>query len=203
VNRLILVRHAHSASNAGDAVNGVPPGLGLSAEGREQARALGRDLAGEEIDLGVSSRLLRARETLELALEGRAIPLAVEPLLDEVGFGSFEGGLLADYRTWAWSSGPEVVGPGGGEARAAIAARIAAGLEALLERPEAVILAVSHGLPVRYVLDAAVGSVPVARPDQVPNASAHRLGRPDVERAAETLRRWAAAPSFSDPPFGG
>ena len=47
--------------------------------------------------------------------------------------------------------------PGGGETRADAARRIAAGLGALLDRPERVILAVTHGLPLRYVLDAADG----------------------------------------------
>ena len=71
---LILARHAHAASNVGDIVNAVPPGGGLSATGIEEARALGRLLAAEPIDLGVSSRLQRAQETLALALAGRTIP---------------------------------------------------------------------------------------------------------------------------------
>ena len=66
------------------------------------------------------------------------------------------------------------------------------------------ILAVSHGLPVRYVLDAADGSLPGAsgsRRSRTP--SPYRLERAQVERAAATLRGWAAAPRFADTPFGG
>lgn len=201
MNTLILARHAHSVSNVEDTVNGVPPGRGLSADGSEQARALGRSLVTEPIGLGVSSRLRRTQDTLALALDGRGIPVFVEPLLDEVGFGSFEGGPLDAYRAWAWANGPSAPCPGGGETRADIAARLAAGLVALLQRPEATVLAVSHGLPVRYVLDAATGRVPVARPDHVPHATPYRLGHGEVERAAETLRHWAAAPRFADPPI--
>jgi probable phosphoglycerate mutase len=203
VRTLILVRHAHSASNVGDIVNGVPPGRGLSPTGSEQARSLGRDLVSEPIDLGVSSRLQRARDTLELAFSGRRIPCLVEPLLDEVGFGSFEGGPLTQYRAWAWSHGPGAACPGGGETRAEIAARIAAGLDALLGRSEATILAVSHGLPVRYALDAAEGRVPAARPDQVLHATPYRLEPASVERAGQTLRTWASEPTFADTPLGG
>jgi len=207
VNNLILARHAHATSNVGDIVNAVPPGGGLSSEGIEQARALGRLLASESIDLGVSSRLLRAQETLALALADRGLPTVIEPLLDEIGFGSFEGGPLVAFRAWAWEHEPEAPCPGGGESRVSAAVRFAAGLTALLRRPEATILAVSHGLPLRYVLDAADGSFPTARVAPVPHATPYRLERESVERAAETLRAWAAEPRFADPradtPFGG
>jgi broad specificity phosphatase PhoE len=203
VNTLFVARHAHAASNAGDVVNGIPPGEGLSPQGIEEARLLGRRLAAEPIELGVSSRLRRASETLAIALAGRDIPLVVEPDLDEIGFGAFEGGSLAEYRAWAWENHPEAVCPGGGETRLDAALRIADGLSALLDRPEEVILAVTHGLPVRYVLDAADGSFPGQRLAHVPHAAPFRLERPQVERAAETLRAWAHSPHFADTPFGG
>jgi broad specificity phosphatase PhoE len=203
VNTLLLARHAHAASNVGDVVNAVPPGEGLSGQGAGEARELAARLAGEPIGLGVSSRLQRAQETLELALGGREVPRAVEPLLDEIGFGSFEGGSLEAYRAWAWSSGPADCCPGGGETRVAAAARIADALEALLGRPEETILAVSHALVVRYVLDAADGSFPGRHVGRVEHAVPFRLDRASVERAASALRAWAAAPRFSDTPSGG
>ena len=204
MNTLILARHAHSVSNVGDTVNGIPPGRGLSSTGTEQARALGLDLASETIDLGVSSRLQRTQDTLALALDGREIPRLVEPLLDEVGFGSFEGGPLAEYRAWAWSHGPGAPCPGGGETRADIAARIAAGLVALLRRPQATVLAVSHGLPVRYVLDAAEGRVPVgasragpARHARTGSSEPTSSGRPRRSRTGR-LRRTSSVPRLVD-----
>ena len=134
---LIIARHAHAASNAGDMVSGIPPGEGLSAQGAEEAVALGVQLAQEPIELGASSRFRRASETLALALAGRGVPLIVEPGLDEIGFGSFEGGSLAAYRAWAWKHGPDAACPGGGETRADAARRVAAALAALLDRPRA------------------------------------------------------------------
>jgi broad specificity phosphatase PhoE len=198
---LILARHAHAASNAGDTINGIPPGEGLSPQGAEEAVALGVRLQSEPIELGVSSRFRRASETLTLA--GRGVPFLVEPGLDEIGFGSFEGGALAAYRAWAWKHPPEAACPGGGETRADAARRIAAGLVVLLGRPERVILAVTHGLPLRYVLDAADGSFPGQRLASVPHAVPFRFERAQVERAAATLEEWAAAPRFADTPFGG
>lgn len=69
----LLVRHAATVPGIGD-----PPGFrlddcatqrNLSAEGREQARALGRRLAGREIAIGavLSSRWCRCLETARLA----------------------------------------------------------------------------------------------------------------------------------------
>lgn len=200
---LILARHAHAESNAGDTVNGIPPGAGLSPQGAAEAVVLGEQLAGEPIELGVSSSFRRASETLALALAGRQVPLVVERGLDEIGFGSFEGGPLAVYRAWAWGNGPDAPCPGGGETRAAAARRIAGGLAALLGRPERVILAVTHGLPLRYALDAADGSFPGQRLASVPHAVPFVLGRAQVERAAATLEEWGAAPRFVDTPFGG
>ena len=110
--------------------------------------------------------------------------------LDEIGFGSYEGGALADYRSWAWSNEPDALCPGGGESRVDAADRIAAALIELLERPEETILAVTHALPVRYVLDASDGSFPAARIARVPHATPFALDADAVELAAETLRVW-------------
>ena len=200
---LLLARHAHAASNLHDVVNCVPPGNGLSEQGVEEASGLGAMLAGERINLGVSSRLLRAQETLAVVLEGRDVPRLVEPLLDEIGFGSFEGGSLEAYRSWAWTHGPAEECPGGGETRVEAATRVAAALGALLARPEEAILAVSHALPIRYALDAATGAAPGQRVGRVEHAVPYRLERTDAERAAATLTAWAAAPQFIDTPFGG
>ena len=198
MNRLLLVRHAHARSNADDRISSTPPGEGLSDLGVEEALALRETLAYEPIGLGVATRLARAQETLELALGGRDVPRLVLPELDEIGFGSFEGGALADYRTWAWSNEPDALCPGGGESRVAVAERLAAALDVLLARPEETVLAVSHALPIRYVLDAADGLFPAARIAHVPHATPLALDAEAVERAAETLRVWGTAPRFAD-----
>jgi broad specificity phosphatase PhoE len=198
LRRLLLARHGHARSNVDESVSSVPPGEGLSELGVEEALALREALAAEPIDLGVATPLVRTQETLELALGSRDVPRIVLPGLAEIGFGSFEGGPLSAYRAWAWSTEPDAVCPGGGESRAHAAERIAGGLDQLLARPEEVVLAVSHALPIRYVVDAADGSFPAARIEPVPHASAFDLDAEAVERAAETLRVWATAPRFAD-----
>ena len=159
---------------------------------------LGRELAARRIDLGVATRLVRTQETLEAALEGRATPLLVLAALDEIHFGAFEGGPVGPYRAWAWSHAADAPCPGDGESRAQAAARYANGLDAVLERSEDIVLAVSHALAVRYVVDASGGRFPASRVTPVAHASVHELTADAVARAAETLRAWADAPRFAD-----
>jgi broad specificity phosphatase PhoE len=199
VETLFIARHAEAASNVDDVVSGVPPGNGLSARGRRQARELGAALTGEAIELGVSSELRRARETLELALAGRDVPMTTLAAFNEINFGRYEGGPLAAYREWAWSTDPDVECPGGGESRSSAAARFAGALDWLIARPESTILLIGHALPIRYVLDASDGRFPAAKIGQIGHAEPHRLGRDAVEAAAETLRVWSEAPRFSAP----
>lgn len=193
------MRHAHARSNVTDRVSSTPPGEGLSEQGVEEALALRETLAYAGVGLGVATRLARTQETLELALGGLDVERIVLSALDEIGFGAYEGGPLGEYRSWAWANEPDAACPGGGESRVEAAERIAGGLAALLSRPEDVVVAVSHSLPIRYVLDASDGRFPAARIEHVPHATPFALAADAVERAAETLRVWATAPRFADP----
>ena len=84
--RLLLSRHAESESNARREVNGTLGPVHLTETGREQARALGEALAGEPIELCLTSEFPRTIETAALALEGRDIRQVVLPGLNEIGF---------------------------------------------------------------------------------------------------------------------
>jgi probable phosphoglycerate mutase len=204
VETLLLARHAFAVSNLdGGTASCTPPGDGLVPEGVEQARRLAAALAAEDVGLGVATELRRTQETLALALEGRDVSRIFVPELNEIGFGRFDGGPLADYRAWAWSEPAELPAPGGGESRAAAAARYGRGLRLLLARPERVVVAVGHALSIRYVLDAANGLVPAARMVPVPHAETHRLTDDEVLRAAVLLESWSRAPRFRHPPEGG
>ncbi len=126
MERLFLARHAESESGVLGRVNGdLRFPSRLTEEGRAQARTLGRSLAGEEIDLCATSEFPRTIETADLALEGRSVPRLVVPDLNEIGFGAFEGGPLADYRVWAFAHGSAEDGPGGAESRLGTARRFA------------------------------------------------------------------------------
>lgn len=193
---LFLARHAAAGSNRDGLAWSSIPGEGLTPEGVEQARRLGAELADEEIDLGVATDLLRTQETLELALEGRHVPRLVVSELNEIDFGEFDGGPLADYRAWAGSHEPMVEAPGRGESRAAAAARFAAGLRLVLELPEANVLLVGHALCIRYFLDAARGLVPAPLMVPLEHAVAYRLTAAEARAAALLLEEWSRAPRF-------
>ncbi len=197
---ILLVRHALAASNRDRLASGTAPGEGLTPDGVEQARTLGETLEGEPIDLGVASEYRRTQETLEHALRGRKVPRIVVPELNEIRFGSFDGGLLERYRTWAGAESPGLEAPGGGESRAQAAARFARGLRIVLTRPEQTALVVTHALAVRYVLDAVEGLVPAAlMASPVDHSFPYRLPAADVERAADLLEGWSGDPRFRDP----
>jgi broad specificity phosphatase PhoE len=198
VETLLLARHGFAGSNRDDVASCTIPGEGLTPEGTEQARALGASLVDTEIALAATTELSRTRETLRLALEGREIPTVVVPELNEIHFGSFDGGPLETYRAWAAAHSPSVRTPGGGESRAEAAARFACGLRVLLACEEEPILLVGHALALRYVVDAADGLVPAARMAPVAHAQSFQLARDDVVRAASLLEAWGAAPRFRD-----
>jgi broad specificity phosphatase PhoE len=197
---LFLARHGLAESNRDGLAACSAPGSGLTSEGVEQARRLGAELADERIELGIASEHRRTQDSLDLALAGRDVPRLVVRELNEIHFGSFDGGLLAEYRAWAGRESPSLQAPGGGESRADAAARYARAIHAILARPERSALAIGHALGIRYVLDAARGLVPAAlMAEPVEHAVPYRLEADELERAAQVLERWSGEPRFRDP----
>jgi probable phosphoglycerate mutase len=196
VRELLVARHGESEFSARQLVNG-DPGVScpLTETGRDQARALGRVLEREAIDLCAVTEFERVRETAELALADRKVPFLVVPELNDPRYGEFEGGSLDAYREWVWERGA-LDAPPGGEHRGEIVSRYARGLRVLLERPEETVLLVAHSLPIAYLRDAAVGTAPRSRMDMVEYAQVLRFGRGELERAIEVLETWAAAPAW-------
>jgi probable phosphoglycerate mutase len=171
--------------------------VGLTERGEAEARRLGRELADERLGLAVHTGFPRTRETLELALAGRDVPVVKEPRLGDPRAGDFEGLTLDDYRAWAWSEGSHTEAPGGGECRLAIVTRYAAAYRTLLDRPERTILAVVHALPIAYLLLARGGEPPRPRVDvHVEYARPYPFVRDELERSLGVLERWCAAPTW-------
>ena len=198
MERVVLARHGESELSVVGRTNGDPSiAVALTETGREEARQLGRDLADEAVDLCVTSEFLRAQETADLALAGRQVPRLVLAELNDIRFGEFEGRPLTEYRAWAHSHGPDEPAPGGGDSRAQTVARYVAAYGELLDRPEASVLVVAHGLPVRYVLDAVEGRNPAAAVSQVPYAEPFRLSVDELRKAVARLAAWADNPVWS------
>ncbi len=198
MERLILARHGESVYSARGLVNGDPAaGVGLTSRGEDEARALGRALAEEPLDLCIVSPFPRTRATLGLALAGRDVPIEEEPRLADPRAGAFEGRHLDEYRVWAWSAGSREDAPGGGESRLAVVHRYAEACRALLRRPERTILVVLHALPIAYLLLARDGTAPRARVDlEVRHAHPYTFAPEELERALTALDRWREAPTW-------
>ncbi|HKI92770.1 MAG TPA: histidine phosphatase family protein [Gaiellaceae bacterium] len=198
MERLILARHGESTASAHGLVNGDPAaGVGLTPAGEEQARALGRTLAAEPLDLCVVTAFPRTRATAALALAGRVVPVEEEPGLGDPGAGRFEGCHLDEYRAWAWAAGSGEPAPGGGESRRAIVDRYAAACRALLARPEGSILVVAHALAIAYLLAAREGTPPAARMDRtVAYAEPYPVAADELAAALAVLDRWREAPTW-------
>ncbi len=197
MDEVILARHGESELSVVGTVNGDPAvACALTAEGEQQARRLGARLAEVEIDLCVTSEFERAIRTADTALAGRDVPRLVLAELNDVRFGRFEGGTLADYRAWAAENEPTTEAPGGGESRSATVARYVRAYRTILARPERTILVVAHGLPIRYVLNALEETDPVPLVEQVAYAEPYTFERAAFERAVDRLERWAAQPAW-------
>jgi broad specificity phosphatase PhoE len=198
MDEVILARHGESELSVVGTVNGDPAvACALTDLGAQQARRLGERLADVEIDLCVTSEFERVRQTADLALAGRDVPRLVLPELNDVRFGRFEGGTLANYREWAGANEPTVEAPGGGESRAATVRRYAAGYRKILARPERTILVVAHGLPVRYVLNALERLSPVPLVEQVAYAQPYWLSASELEAALRLLEAWVDRPVWN------
>ena len=74
----VFVRHGESRLNLERRVNGDPSvDVPLTDEGRSQAHKLGVEIANIGFDLCVHTRFSRTKETAEIALAGRNVPLAL------------------------------------------------------------------------------------------------------------------------------
>jgi broad specificity phosphatase PhoE len=197
VERALLVRHGESVFSArGLATGRVDVQCPLSERGVAQARALADEIAGEDIDLCVTSELERARQTADIALAQGAVPRIVLAELNDPLYGCYESGPLDAYLAWALANDSAAEPPGGGERRQVLVARYAVGFRRIVERPERMVLVVAHSLPIAYVLMAAAGRDPAPRVPLVDYAKIHVMSARELAQAVARLERWCAAPTW-------
>lgn len=197
MDSMIVARHGESVFSERLLMNGevAVPGP-LTQKGEEEARLLGRKIAGDEIDLCATTEFERTRQTADVALAGRDVPRVVVPELNDPRYGRFEGGALEDYRSWASSNTSGDPAPGGGESRRHIVERYTRGFRLVLARAEKHILVVAHSLPIAYVLAARDGTPPGRRVPLVEHAHPYTLTAEELERAVTLLENWCVAPTW-------
>ncbi len=91
--RLVVVRHGPTAWSETGRHTGITD-IALTREGEDEARALAPRLAGFHASLVLSSPLVRARRTAELA----GLDPVVDPDLREWDYGEYEGRTTAEIR---------------------------------------------------------------------------------------------------------
>jgi len=192
VELYVLARHGESTLNSENRINGDPAvPVALTEQGREEARLLGLQVAHIRLEVCICTRFTRTRETAEIALEGRDVPIEVEPLLDDIDVGDLEGIPLEDYRAWKREHTRRDPFPGG-ESLDAAARRYAHAFRKLLERAETAMLVVTHEIPLRYAINAADGSNDLDGPaHQLANATPYLFDEEALARAAEGIERLA------------
>jgi broad specificity phosphatase PhoE len=190
---VFLARHAESTLNFERRVNGDPSvAVPLTDKGRDEARLLGAQLANVELDLCLHTRFPRTKETAELAVAGRGVPVGVEPRLDDIDIGDLEGSPIEQYREVKREVGRKRPFPGG-ESLDDAARRYAAAYRDVLERNVARVLVVCHEIPVRYALNAAAGSDALDGPPfhDLPNAIPFAFDGAALGRAAARIEQLA------------
>jgi broad specificity phosphatase PhoE len=186
----VFARHAESTSNISGRVSSDPDrSVALTARGREQARNLGAQIAGIDIELALTTRFVRTQDTAQLALGARPVPILIDPDLDEIRAGDLDGHPLEDYWAWKETHSPAERFPNGesvDEARL----RCAAALRRLLFRTDRVALIILHEVALRWIAESAMGSR--WRPHGTfANAMPYLFGERAVERAVERLEESA------------
>jgi broad specificity phosphatase PhoE len=147
----------------------------------------GHQLADDPIDLCVVSEFPRVQQTAALALLGRDIPRNVDPDLNDIRYGGFEGQPKDSYLAWAKSHDLTTPLPDG-ESRVQVAARLCTALETVLNRPDRCALVVTHELLIDDLLHAVEGQPPAHVRGDIPFATPYRLAAADVSRGVSHLR---------------
>ena len=88
--RLYIVRHGETDWNRIHRVQGRTD-IPLNDYGRHLARETAEGMKDVRIDLGYTSPLLRAKETAQILLGDRDVPLYEDSRIEELSFGSYEG----------------------------------------------------------------------------------------------------------------
>ena len=155
---LYLMRHGETDWNKKHLFQGRTD-IPLNEKGREVAKWASKGLANIKIDVAFCSPLCRARETAELVLTGRNIPLISDERIIEMGFGAYEATDMRfpDENIKVFFEHPERYRDTekGVEPFESVVARTEQFLKELEENPKlqnSTVLIVTHGATIRGLL---------------------------------------------------
>ena len=166
MTEIIIIRHGETEWNKTGRFQGhsdVP----LSAEGRAQAAALGKNLVVDHVDAIYASDLTRAMETAAPLAQRFGLEVISDPLLRELNFGSWEGRKFNDVNAEnpdamkTFYNDPERVNIPDSEPFPEFQRRVAGRVREIVAQERGTrIVIVSHGASIR-ILFADILSMPI------------------------------------------
>ena len=166
--RLVLIRHAHSQSNASGVLSGRIPNVHLSAKGLKQAEQLSERLGSFPVAQLRVSPMERCFETISPWLNTYGLKSSsnlepiTDPMINEVEYGDWSGKrLVALARKKEWKTvqeSPSRMYFPGGEGIAAMQARAMAAVHQAASLADSkVAVFVSHGDVIKAIVASALG----------------------------------------------
>jgi probable phosphoglycerate mutase len=166
--RLVLIRHAHSTSNAAGTLSGRLPNVHLSDKGIEQSEELAKRLGFFPVATLRVSPMERCFETISPWLNSVLLPKnqALEPMIDqgltEVDYGTWSGrklSALSKNKLWGVVQGsPSRMYFPKGEGIAEMQSRAMTSVhEAVASKTSGSAVLVSHGDVIKAILASALG----------------------------------------------
>jgi broad specificity phosphatase PhoE len=160
LRRIVLVRHGETDGESSIRFHGTTD-VGLAPEGREQMKAVARQLRFESFDGLFASPLRRAWAAAWIVGGGGEISLM--PQFREVDFGRWEGLTREEIEARDpvlakdWQDGAEGFEYPGGESRSGFRARVESGLDAVLASGLSSALVVAHKGVIRTIAEKLTG----------------------------------------------
>lgn len=160
---LILIRHGQTEWNATGRWQGQadPP---LNEVGRAQASRTALELRDQNIDVLISSDLLRAQQTAEIVAAALNLDVRLEPRLREVHLGDWQGLYSDEIRTrWPermqqWIDTPLATTAPNGESIVQLAERVLAAVNDLTQQhAQQRVGIVAHELPIAIIVTQSQG----------------------------------------------
>lgn len=191
---VLLVRHGRTPTT-GELLPGRSPGLHLSEQGWEQARAAAERIAELPVSALYSSPLERARETAQPSAELLGLPVREDPALLELDVGQWTGRALNDLnRLPEWRTvqhNPSAFRFPDGESFPEMQQRMVDAVQRLCtSHPGGTVVCFSHADPIRGLLAHAMGT---------PLDNFQRLS---VGPCSISVLSYPAAPDGADEPPG-
>ena len=141
-----ILRHGQTDYSKRYPVNGDPAQpIHLTKEGRQSLSLGWSTLPLHAVRTWLTSEFQRSQQTASLLMGVPTTDLVIDPRLNELDYGKFEGRPFLEYAVWLDCHGPSERPTGGTESQRDGIRRMLAGVLAAVERPGPRVL-VAHGL---------------------------------------------------------